>query len=130
MLIKRELQMDDYLSNPQSEDTKPIISSLETPKPKKSKSNTSSTPSSSNGSATPSPTKRAKSKASPSTVDQDGLSAKGKFAIMIIEKDIEALKKDEVEAATGLTSGQQRDLVRKDAKGALRKSLMAVAEKL
>ncbi|WVQ62637.1 uncharacterized protein L199_000784 [Kwoniella botswanensis] len=130
MPVKKELQIDLYHSETEGEDTKPMISPPETPKPKKSKSNTSSTPSSSNGSTTPSPTKKAKAKASPSAVDQDRLSAKGKFAIMIIEKGIEALKKDEVEVATGLTPNQQKELVRKDAKGALRKNLIVLAEKL
>ncbi|WWD08977.1 hypothetical protein V865_007092 [Kwoniella europaea PYCC6329] len=132
MPIKRELQIVPYISETEGENTKPIISTPETPKPKKSKSNTSSTPFSSNGSTTPSPTKneKARVKASPSSVDQDRLSAKGKFAIMIIEKGIEALKKDEIEVATGLTPNQQKELVRKDAKGALRKNLIALAEKL
>ncbi|OCF31185.1 hypothetical protein I316_07153 [Kwoniella heveanensis BCC8398] len=58
------------------------------------------------------------------------LSAKALYAIMIIETGIEKLSKTDVERATGLTANQQRDMTRKDQKGALRRALITAAEKL
>ncbi|WVW81802.1 hypothetical protein I302_103799 [Kwoniella bestiolae CBS 10118] len=117
MPVKRELNIEYYNSD-QEDDIKPDLSDSHTPKKSRSKPNTNRSP------------KKDKSKTNPSDVGSDGLSAKARFAVMIVERGIEALKKDEVEAATGLTAVQQRDLVRKDGKGVLRKALMAIAEKM
>ncbi|KAK4684641.1 hypothetical protein P7C73_g5529, partial [Tremellales sp. Uapishka_1] len=78
----------------------------------------------------PSPTKKPR-KANPATPSKnnasaqsnEGRSSKSIFAEMIIHKGIADLSTAEVEAATGLTPSQQKDLTRKD-KGSLRKVLM------
>ncbi|WVR03603.1 hypothetical protein IAU60_000595 [Kwoniella sp. DSM 27419] len=89
-------------------ETSPPASEPQTPTKKKSKASPKSSPS-------------ARSKA------PGELSAKGKYAMMIIDAGIAALSKSAVEAATGLSAQQQNDATRKD-KGYLRKRLQAVAE--
>ncbi|WWC85809.1 uncharacterized protein L201_000676 [Kwoniella dendrophila CBS 6074] len=121
MPVKREIE-EEYYNSEQEEE----FDSPKTP-PQEGKSSL--------GKSTPSPKKARptppkKPAVSTTTVDSDGLSAKAKYAIMIIQRGIEVLKKDEVEAATGLNGNQQRDLTRKDGKGWLRKALMGIAENL
>ncbi|WWC58134.1 uncharacterized protein I303_100669 [Kwoniella dejecticola CBS 10117] len=131
MPVKRELSADYHFnSEPEEELKTPPSLTNDLPKtPKKTQTKAAKTPSPKKSRPTATP-KKTGSSPSNDSLDNDGLTAKAKYAIMIIDKGIETLKKDEVEAATGLTPNQQRDLTRKDAKGALRKALMNVAEKL
>ncbi|WRT63835.1 uncharacterized protein IL334_000760 [Kwoniella shivajii] len=120
MPVKRELLIDPYTSQ-EGEDEKPPQT------PTKKKPSKSMTPSPKKTKTAPSP---GTSSAATTPIDKDGLSAKGKYALMIIEKGIEKLDKADVEAATGLKARQQADMTRKDGKGALWKSLMGAIEKL
>ncbi|WWC66830.1 uncharacterized protein I206_100737 [Kwoniella pini CBS 10737] len=130
MPVKREISPDYYNSEPEEEVKTPSLSTTESSPQTPKKKNQSKV----NESKTPSPKKI---KSSPkkqvsltSNDDNENLSAKAKYAMMIIDKGIETLKKDEVEAATGLKANQQKDMTRKDGKGALYKALMGSCKTL
>ncbi|WVQ93546.1 hypothetical protein IAU59_000621 [Kwoniella sp. CBS 9459] len=139
MPLKRELEVTE---EDNSADEKPTLDldpdlSNEGPttltKPTKTKSpNTPKTPKASPKKArsTPATPSSSTSNSNGNVNGNEPLSARALYAVMIIDKGIEALSKPEVESATGLTANQQRDMTRKDHKGGLRKALIAIAEKL
>ncbi|WVF65911.1 hypothetical protein IAT40_000649 [Kwoniella sp. CBS 6097] len=143
MPVKRELDLtDDDESADEKPDfdppsTPPSLSNkgLGTPKAPKPKMTSSSNPSTPKSSPKRPRITPATPKSLPNGNGTSGgnggmLSARAQYAVLIIDKGIEALSKAEVESVTGLTANQQREMTRKDHKGALRKALIATAESL